>query len=457
MGGKSKKPFHPKVKMIATAGRSSAKADAARTNAFFNQTENQPPAQQPASEDIRKEITNQLARVASTAAMSAMSDTANDLAATTAFVNPNGEKGFMVSNIYKEGIKKAKEKVDAVIAETAAKCAAKEADSVNELLNPVDKLLLTRNSSKSSTVTGKEAMEMRNSSREVESNNGQLKGENGTNTEKCHSSANDANEENTDKTWTNAYQFPPEATQSFVEPESMRLIRKKTVVDFFDELNRGVRNIKETVACVKERIKREKEQRLLEELNRKEKELRAKDAMELCRLHHGESSKQKQAILDDEWEVEFDCSCEKVKSSQGDREANAIPGIDYESDTWATSSNESGKRIQCNRDNYKALEDTRPSNDEKRYSSISNGDIVSSSHFEVKKELEEKTKRLEEYDKELAMFEGQQQMMTDVYKKKIERIQQERAKIQQLISHNQLFIAILSAQIGCLEPDNEAS
>jgi hypothetical protein len=176
-----KKSRHAKGKK-AVAARS-ATADAAKTNAFFNQIEHQPPAQQPIPNDIlKKSITEKIERIATIAAISAAASArAKDAAITNAFFNQTENQLPIPHNISKKKSKNAKEKTTAATAESAATSAAKDAAIANELFNPIDKRLIPHNSLRISTVTEKEVIEMLNPFREAELNDKKSNGENGAN------------------------------------------------------------------------------------------------------------------------------------------------------------------------------------------------------------------------------------------------------------------------------------
>jgi hypothetical protein len=248
-----------------------------------------------------------------------------------------------------------------------------------------------------------------------------------------------------------------EATCPCTDCESEVLLPTANMIAFITDLHRRGKCHKEMVDIVKGIFKREKQQRLLAQLEKKEEEIRAKNAMERCQAKNGESSKQPQPILEYEWEATSTCSYDKLQSSQEDTKAIATPGIDFIADTSASSFDELGKQLKCSLDEDEAPEGTCPSDDGTHDFSMSNGNSGFWSYFDSKEELEEKAKRLEKCNKELAIFEDKQQMMMDVYKKDIERIKKEKAKIQNLISHNQLYINIHRAEIEYLKEVIEKS
>lgn len=286
-----------------------------------------------------------------------------------------------------------------------------------------------------------------------------------------------------------------EATCPCTDCESEVLLPTANMIAFITDLHRRGKCHKEMVDIVKGIFKREKQQRLIAGLEKKEKEIRARNAMKRCQAKNGELSKQPQPILEDEWEVASTCSYDKLQSSQDDTKATSridfiadtsassfdelseqikssledewevtstcsydklqfsqedtkainTPGIDFIADTSASSFDELGKQLKSSLDD--APEGTSPSDDWTHDFSMSNGNIDFWSYFDTKEELEEKAKRLEKCNKELAIFEDKQHMVMDVYKKDIERMKKEKAKVQNLISHNQMYNDIHRAEV----------
>ncbi|KAI5802731.1 hypothetical protein FPQ18DRAFT_407945 [Pyronema domesticum] len=356
-----KKSRHAKGKK-AVAARSAA-ADAAKTNAFFNQIEHQPPAQAPIPDDIlKKSITEKIERIATIAAISAASARTKDAAITNAFFNQTENQPPIPNNTSKKS-GNAKGKRTAATAESAATAAAKDAAITNTFFNQTENQPPIENniSKKSGNAEGK-------------------------------------------------------TTAATVESATTAAAKDAAIAN---ELFHAID--KRLIPHNSLRISTVKEKEVIEMLNPfREAELNVQKS-------NGENG------------------ANPASYYQEDTKAINTPGIDFIADTSASSFDELGKQLKSSLDD--APEGTSPSDDWTHDFSMSNGNIDFWSYFDTKEELEEKAKRLEKCNKELAIFEDKQHMVMDVYKKDIERMKKEKAKVQNLISHNQMYNDIHRAEV----------